>query len=138
MAKPDFTGTWRFNAAKSALQIPAPDENTFVVDHRDPILRLARSYVMGATRDTFGIDLTTDGRETTMDRGDVQVRARAFWEGDVLAFESTVTRGGVTGTNAVRYEMAADRRSFVARERFRSEPMDYDNVWWMDRSDAAV
>ena len=134
MMPPDFTGTWRFNPSKSTLQIPAPDENTFVVDHRDPVLRLSRTYVIGVTRDTLSIDLTTDGRETVMNRGDVQVRARAFWEGDVLAFDSTVTRAGVTGTNSVRYEMAEGGQSFVARERFRSEPMNYDNVWWMERA----
>jgi hypothetical protein len=132
MARPNFTGTWRFNPSKSTLQIPAPDENTFVVDHHDPVLRLSRTYAMGATRDTFTIDLTTDGSETVVDRGDLQLRARAFWESDVLAFDSTVTRAGVKGTNAVRYEMAADGQSFVARERFRSEPVNYDNVWWMD------
>ena len=134
MAKPDFTGTWRFNRSKSALQIPAPDENTFVVDHRDPILQLSRTYVMGTTRDPFAIDLTTDGPETVVRKGDAWVRARAYWDGDTLAFDSTIARGGVEGSNAVRYEMAADGRSFVARERFRSEPVNYDNVWWMDRA----
>ncbi|OFW39627.1 MAG: hypothetical protein A3J29_16475 [Acidobacteria bacterium RIFCSPLOWO2_12_FULL_67_14b] len=134
MAKPDFTGTWRFNPSKSALQIPAPDENTFIVEHHEPNLRLSRTWVSGANRDTFSIDLTTDGVDSVVERGDARIRARAFWEGDVLAFDSTVARGGVEGTNAVRYTMAEDGRSFVARERFRSEPLNYDNVWWMDRA----
>lgn len=136
MARPNFTGTWRFNRGKSALQIPPPDDNTFVVDQREPNLHLSRTYVSGEVRDTFAIDLTTDGRESTTEHGDARIRARAFWEGDVLAFDSRVTRGGVEGTNTVRYTMAADGRSFVAEEHFRSAAIGYDNHWWMDRVDA--
>jgi hypothetical protein len=29
MAKPDFTGIWRFNRGRSSLQIPAPDWTIF-------------------------------------------------------------------------------------------------------------
>ena len=60
--------------------------------------------------------------------------ARAFSEGDVLAFDSRVTRGGVEGSNQVRYTMAPDGRSVVAEERFRSAVLNYDNRWWMDRA----
>ena len=47
---------------------------------------------MGQTRDTFAIDLTTDGRETAIDRGEVQIRARTFWDGETLAFDAPVAR----------------------------------------------
>ena len=61
MKGPDFSGTWAFNAATSRLQIPAPDSSEFAIEHRDPHFRLTRTLVMQGQRDTFSINLTTDG-----------------------------------------------------------------------------
>lgn len=132
--KPDFSGTWRFNPEKSALQIPAPDATIFVIDHREPMLRITRTHTVGGKSDTFTLDLTTDGKETALDRGDLQLRARVYWDGDVLVFDSQVTRGGQEGTNVVRYTLAPDLGSFVAEERFRSKELNYDNKWVMERA----
>jgi hypothetical protein len=134
MAKPDFSGTWTFNPARSALQIAAPDATVFVIEHREPSLRIARTHVKGETRDTFSLDLTTDGQEVIKNSGDLSLAARAYWEHDTLVFETRVVRAGNAGTNVVRYRMAADRMSFVADERFRSAVMNYDNVWVMERT----
>lgn len=133
MTKPDFSGSWQFDCARSALQIAAPDAIVIVIDHREPVLRISRTYVVGDRRDTFAIDLTTDGREVAIDRDDLRIRACAYWDGDVLVFDSDVTRAGVAGFNRVRYAMAAAGESFVADECFQSEPTNYSNRWWMDR-----
>lgn len=61
MPKPNFTGTWKFNPANSVLQIPAPDATVFVIDHREPVLRISRTHIVGEKQDTFSLDLTTDG-----------------------------------------------------------------------------
>jgi hypothetical protein len=134
MAKPDLSGTWRFNHAKSTLQIPAPDETIFIIDHRDPVLRLTRTHVSGESRDTFSIDLTTDGAEVTAERGDLQLVSYGSWDGEVLVFDTRLRRGGVEGTNIVRYTLAPDGRSITADERFRSEAMNYDNVWVLEKA----
>ena len=42
-------------------------------------------------------------------------------------------RGEPPGANVVRYQLAADRISFVAEERFRSAAMNYDDLWVMER-----
>jgi len=133
--KPDFTGTWTFNAARSVLQIPAPDATIFVVDHREPAFRISRTHVVGETRDTFSLDLTTDGQPVSVERGDLQLRARAYWDGDTLVFDTSLVRAGEEATNVVRYTLAADSNSFVADERFRSRSLNYDNVWLLDRID---
>jgi len=133
MPKPDFTGTWRFNRAKSALQIPAPDATLFVIEHREPSLRISRTHILGETQNTFSLDLTTDGQEVSVSRDDAQLHARAYWDDDTLVFDTRLIRGGEEATNAVRYVLSTDRLSFVAQERFRSASLNYDNVWMMDR-----
>jgi hypothetical protein len=133
MPKPDFSGTWTFNRDKSRLQIPAPNATVFVVDHTEPALRISRTHFAGDRRDTFSIDLTTDGREVSVDRADVQLRCRAYWDGDTLAFDTRLAREGEEATNAVRYTLSSDGWTFSAEERFRSGSLNYDNVWVLDR-----
>jgi hypothetical protein len=134
MTQPDLSGRWRLNHARSALQIPAPDESVFVIDHREPMLHLERTHVAGGQRGTFAIRLTTDGSEAVLDSGGLRLRARVFWEGDTLVLDSHVARGGKEGSNYVRYSLSEDGEALVAEERFRSAEVSYDNVWWLDRA----
>ena len=133
MPKPDFSGTWRFNPSRSTLQIAAPDSTLFVIDHREPLLRLARTHIVGESRDTFELELTTDGKEVSVRRGDLQLQCRARWDGETLVFETTLSREGMTGTNIVRYTLDAGRSFFVAEEKFRSATVNYDNTWVLER-----
>lgn len=133
-ARPDFTGTWTFNPARSTLQIQAPDKSVFVIDHRDPVLRFSRTHTASEVDDTFTIDLSTDGQETAVDRDGMQVLARAYWDGDTLVFDSRLTRSGEEATNVVRYTLSGDWQTIVARERLRSASINYDNVWVLEKS----
>jgi hypothetical protein len=133
VAKPDFTGTWVFNAAQSSLQIQAPDSATFVIDHRDSQFRLVRTLIMRGERDTLSIGFTTDGSPFELVRRGYEVRGRAYWEGDALAFDTTLARDGEQATNAVRYRLSDNGRTLTAEERFRGRDLSYDNVWVLDR-----
>ena len=137
MGKPDFSGTWSFNRSRSLLQIPAPDATIFVIDHREPALRITRTHVSGELRDTFSLDLTTDGQPVSAERDDLSLRARAYWEGDTLVFDTRLVRAGVEATNVVRYKLSDNRETFMAEELFRSAPINYDNLWWLDRIEPA-
>jgi hypothetical protein len=134
MIRPNFTGTWAFNAAKSALQISPPEASEFVIEHREPHFRLSRTLVMQGCRDTFSIDLTTDGSPFHLahPRG-YEIRGRAYWDGDVLAFDSTIGQGDNQATNAVRYHLSPDVNTLTAEERFRGRDLAYENVWVLDR-----
>ena len=133
MQKPNSTGTWKFNPSKSTLQIPAPDSTVFVVEHMEPNFRLSRTHVAGEKSDTFTLDLTTDGAEVVILRGDLHLRACAYWEGETLVFDSHLVRGGEDATNIVRYKLAGNLNSFVAEEKFRSKSLCYDNIWLLER-----
>ena len=131
--KPDFTGTWRLSHARSVLQIPAPDSTVFVIEHREPALRISRTHVVGAKQDTFSLDLTTDGQEVSLEHEGLRLHARAYWDGDRLAFDTRLVRAGEEGTNVVRYSLSGDGHALVAEERFRSASLNYDNIWVLDR-----
>ena len=133
MAKPNFTGTWKFNQSKSALQIPAPESTTFVIAHSEPHFHLQRTHVFDGNSDTFSIDLTTDGKVVVIHHGGFEMHARADWEGEALVFYSTLERGGEQATNIVRYSLADDGQTFIAEERFQSQAHQHENKWVFDK-----
>jgi len=104
-----------------------------VVDHREPALSISRTHFAGDTRDTFSLDLTTDGREVPVVRTDVRLQCRAYWDGEILVFDTRLVRAGDEATNVVRYVLSEDRGTLVAEERFRSASLNYDNLWILDR-----
>lgn len=136
MTPPDFSGSWRFDPGRSALEIPPPASVRFAIEHREPRFRLERTLVIGGRSDTFALELTTDGEATSLTHHGAEIEARLFWDGDALVFESKVTRDGEPGTNFVRYTLADQGRTLVAQERFRSRPVSYDNSWVFARPDA--
>ena len=94
MPRPDFSGEWEFNRAKSSLQIPPPDSTTFVIERWEPLFRLTRTHVIGGHEDTFSIELRTDGEPVLCSHRGFEIRARLYWEDDALVFDSTLTREG--------------------------------------------
>ncbi len=134
MPKPDLSGSWRFDRDRSTLQIPAPDDTLVVLEHREPMLRITRTHVSGGARDTFSIELTTDGKVVEVHHGDLSLAARAYWDGDTLVFDTRILRGGEEASNVVRYSVTPDGATFLAEESLRSASLDYDNTWVLDRA----
>jgi hypothetical protein len=133
MAKPDFSGTWKFNRSKSSLQIPPPDSTIFTIEHHEPRFHLSRTHVFAGKRDTFSIDLTTDGETAVREHNNMKIYARLYWENETLVFDSKIEREGKKATNVVRYKLADKGQTFIAEERFRSEQQSYENTWGFDK-----
>jgi hypothetical protein len=133
MAKPDFTGIWKFNRSRSSLQIPEPDSTTFVIEHREPRFRLCRTHVVGGNSDTFSIELTADGEQVVCNHGGLEIQARLRWERDTLVFDSELAREGTRATNVVRYRLGDAGQTLVAEESLRSAQHSHENTWVCDR-----
>jgi hypothetical protein len=133
LPKPNFTGTWTWVPARSVLEIPAPDATVFVIEHQEPLLKIHRTHVVGDRRDTFSVDLTTDGQSISIETGGLQLHGRAYWDGDALVFDTTIVRAGEEATNVVRYTLSGDQRTLVANERLRSLSQNHHNLWVFER-----
>ena len=133
MAKPDFTGTWKFNPDKSSLQIPAPESTTFVIEHRDPRFHLERTHVFGGNSDTFSIDLMTNAEAVVHAHAGFEIHASLQWEEETLIFDSKLEREGELATNIVRYSLSDDGQSFIAVEQFCGKEYSYENAWVFDK-----
>jgi len=138
MQKPNFTGTWKFNPGKSKLQITPPESMVIVIDHREPVFKMSRTHIVEKETDTFAMELTTDGKEATVEQPNLRLRAHANWDGETLVIHTTVVRSGEEAVNIVRYKLATTPNTMVAEECFRSLDLRYDNTWVMDREEAPV
>ena len=133
MAKPDFTGTWKFNPGKSSLQIPVPESALFVIEHREPRFELERTHIFSGNSDTFSIDLRTDGKAVVRVHAGFEIDACLRWEGETLLFNSKLKREGEEATNIVRYRLSDDGQTLIAEEQFRGREHSHDNKWVFDK-----
>jgi hypothetical protein len=135
LSKPDYSGTWVFNAAKSKLEVGFKlDSAVFTIDHKEPHFRLSRVFVIDGKEDALSWALTTDGKEEVSDEGGRTVHSRLYWDGDVLVFDVRyVLKDGREATNVVRYTLRDGGKTFVAEEKFRGPVLKYDNLWVADR-----
>lgn len=137
-AKPNYTGTWRANFAKSKLEIQAPESTVFVIEHHEPHFRLSRTHTFQGKSDTWGIALTTDGKEVVREEENRRLHCRLEWEGNSLVFTVRIQmRDGEEVTDHVKYVMAADGKSFTAYESYRGQTSKADNVWVLEKQKQA-
>jgi len=131
--KPNFSGTWRANFAKSKLQIQQPESTVFTLDHREPVFILSRTHTFAGKSDTWGIELTTDGKEIVKREAGRTIRARLAWEGHSLVFDVKLDLPEGKGHDKVKYSLSRDGKTFTAHESYRDPQHAYDNVWVFDR-----
>jgi hypothetical protein len=84
-AKPNFSGTWKLDVAKSDFGILPPDNSrTYVIDHSDPVLKIAVSADTAQGKQDFTLAFTTDGKEVTNNAGGLELKSILTWESSTL------------------------------------------------------
>jgi len=80
-AKPNYSGTWKLNVAKSDFgPIPAPDTRTDVIEHSDPMLKVSTTQDGAQGKQEFTLNMTTDGKEMTNTPGGLELKSIGGWE----------------------------------------------------------
>jgi hypothetical protein len=88
-AKPNFSGTWKLNVAKSDFGVmPPPEFRTDIIDHSEPALKVTTSTNGAEGKQDFTITLTTDGKEAVNTIMGSEVKSVAAWEGPTLVVTS--------------------------------------------------
>ena len=84
--KPDFTGFWKINNAKSDFgPMPqGPDKFERKVDHKDPEMKISTTQSMQGNERTTDVAYTIDGQEHEVQMGPAAAKVTATWKGPVL------------------------------------------------------
>lgn len=90
--KPDFSGVWKLNNAKSDFgPMPAgPEKFERTIEHKDPSLKMTTVQAFQGQERTNNVEYTIDGQEKTVDTPMGPMKVTPVWQGDNL--EITVRR----------------------------------------------
>ena len=107
-SKPDFTGAWKLNVAKSDLGGRPITELTLVIEHKDPSFKYDVTGVADGRNFEHREEITTDSQPAESANGTV---ATAHWDGSVLVIEAKSAAGEVIENT--RLSMSADGKTMV-------------------------
>jgi hypothetical protein len=107
--KPNLTGTWKMNLAKSDLGSNAIKSRVDTIEHKDPQLKISTTQDDENATNTVMRDYVTDGREMTHTILGGERKSSAHWDANVLVIETKVTNGNYTIHD--RWALADDHKS---------------------------
>ncbi len=120
-AKPNFTGDWKLNAAKSQFgEMPAPSSMTNKITHDDPNLATHMKQVSDMGEMEMDAKYTTDGKECTNTMRDNPVTSVVKWDGDALMFESKGKFGDADFTMKDKWTLSGDGKVLTIERAFSS------------------
>ena len=133
--KPNFSGDWKLNAAKSNFgQMPAPTSLTEKITHSDPSLKVqtAQSGDYGDLNSDFSF--TTDGKECQNAMGDMfKMTSTVKWDGDILMFDSKMDFQGTAMTGVDKWSLSPDGKSITVQRHFNGPMGEGDAVIVLDK-----
>ena len=131
--QPYFSGTWICIPEKSRLEMTAPSESVFVIEHEDPKFKVTRTHTWGEKSDTLSFEFTTDGEEHHWKEGEWESWTRMTWMGEELVLDMKIAYRGEEGTNVVHYRLADEGETFIAAEWYHMPREQHHNLWVFDR-----
>jgi len=134
--KPDFSGEWVLNKARTQLQFPditAIDRGSVEIEREGTAFKFKRVFVIGLEKDIYSYELTADGKEKTTKEGKRKIVSKSYWQGDALVYDTRIDAPQGDATNVVYYRLREDGKVLEAEEHFRGPNHKHDNVWVFDR-----
>ena len=124
-SKPNFSGEWQFNVAKSNFgPLPPPTLMNRTITHTEPALTIveAQQSAMGDQKSTR--KYVTDGSEITFEVQGVVVSSSATWKESALVFVSRVDAAGLSFTD--RMTLSLDGKTLTSEVHISSAQGDAD------------
>lgn len=115
-AKPDFTGEWKMDPARSDFgPLPAPSAMTRKIEHNEPELRIAttQSGQRGEVRSE--LKYAVDGKEHVNKTPGGEVKSVLRWDGATLQVDSERQIGGATLKTQDRWSLSGDGKTMTTR-----------------------
>ena len=92
--KPDFSGHWSINAARSDYgRMPKPKTYVETIEQKEPVITISSTSQGQRGESTMFLKLTTDDREAVNEVDGNEFHSRSHWEGAKLVTTVTGDRG---------------------------------------------
>jgi hypothetical protein len=129
-AKPDFTGTWSLDLAKSDFgPTPPPESSVMVVEHKEPSVKIKLTQKSAQGETVNDRTITTDGKENsnvmrTM-MGDQPVTSTSTWTGNKLTTSSKLDVQGMSIEIADAWELSEDTKVLTVTRDLKTPQGDF-------------
>ncbi len=134
---PNFSGTWKFDAAKSKLQTPnPPSAGTVTITFDGTRWRYQRTHEYSARKpEVFSMDLKVNDAKAHVDKeGPLTFALRLARAGDSLVLHEDITASnGQKATSTVRYTLANKGQTLTEIEHKQTPSHEETNRWVFDR-----
>jgi hypothetical protein len=130
--KPNFSGNWKMNAAKSSFgPVPPPDSITRKISHSEPSISIDEEQLtaMGLQKTTRVY--TTDGKEMSFEAQGAHVTSTAAWDGNTLVVTSNVPEAGLRYLD--KMTLAEDGKTMTSTLRIATPQGDLDMIIVFER-----
>ncbi|MCM3872718.1 MAG: hypothetical protein ND895_18710 [Pyrinomonadaceae bacterium] len=136
--KPDFSGTWKLNVAKSDYgQLPGPDSRTDVITHKDPSLSNSVTAEGAQGKQAYTVSYTTDGKEVVNNIGPREVKSTLKWVGSDLKVSSKFDYNGAPVTSEATWSLSADGKTLTINVHFTSAMGEADQKIIFEKQEAS-
>lgn len=122
--KPNFSGSWTLDAAKSDFgPMPPPTGITVDIDHKDPDFSMTQATTGGAQGDqTVTMKCSTDGKETTNQLMGNDIKTTGAWDGNSMV----MSMGGDAFTLKIKLSLSDDGKVLTEAWHIGSDQGDID------------
>ncbi len=117
LAKPNFSGDWKMNPAKSDFgSLPAPTSIVQKITHNEPNLKVVTTQVGEMGEFTIEYSYSTDGKECVNNFRGTERKSTLKWDGDTLVIESKMDLQGNALSISEKWSLSDDGKTLtVAR-----------------------
>ncbi len=137
--KPNFSGTWKLNVAKSDYgPLPAPDSRTDVITHNEPTMKIDVDQKGGQGDFTGTINYTTDGKENVNHLGPREIKSTLAWEGSNLVVNSKLEVNDAEITIKSVWTLSEDGKTLTQNAHITSPMGELDTKIVSEKVDAGT
>lgn len=124
-SKPDFSGDWKMNAARSSFgPLPPPSSMTRKITHVEPALTIIEDQSGDMGQQNTTRKFTTDGKEMSFESQGANVTSSAVWEGATLLVVTNVAAAGLQFID--RMTLSEDGKTMTSAVHITSPQGDVD------------
>ena len=137
--KPDFSGTWKLNVAKSDFgNFPAPISRTDVIVHKEPSITANVSAEGAQGKFEYVANYSTDGKETTYKARDRETKSTAKWDGNNLQVHSVFKINDTEVTAVATWTLSSDGKTLNINVHFSSSMGDVEQKLIFEKQDSGT
>ena len=140
-AKPDLTGTWKLNLAKSSYDpVPAPESETIVFSKTGSTCTIATTSDNERGKEVYALPFTTDGTETATPKGIFPDTATlqylsttGEWQDSALVLTQKISYQSSPGTLKSTFTLSADGKTLTRAMHISVDQGEFDTTSVYDK-----